>query len=235
MRHYVIPAALVLLFAASASAQGPGPTKPGTVALTTASLPFDTVRLLPPDLGRPAPLMLALKARRSTREYGTQPLSLRQLSELLWAANGRNRDDGKRTAPAAVNQQMVDIYVIVRGGAFLFDVTGARLVPVAAGDFRAMAGRQEFVTSAPLNLVFVADPARFRSRPGGPAIPDEEKLNWSRISVGAMAQNVGLYCATEKLGNVVRGLVDPEKLGPTLKLRPGEVILLAQTVGCLKP
>jgi hypothetical protein len=155
---------------------------------------------------------------------------------LLWAANGVNRDDGKRTAPAAVNQQLVDIYVVLPVGAFLYDAPGARLLPVAAGDLRKMAGRQEFVASAPVNFIYVADPARFKPRPGpGPAIPAEEKLNWSRITVGAMAQNVGLYCAAEKLGNVVRGMVDREKIGPALKLRPGQSVLLAQTVGCLKP
>jgi nitroreductase len=135
-----------------------------------------------------------------------------------------------------VNQQLVDIYVVLPVGAFLYDAPGGRLVPVAGGDLRTMAGRQEFAASAPVNLVFVADPARFKPRPGpAPAIPAEERLNWSRIAVGAMAQNVGLYCAAEKLGNVVRGMVEREKLGPALKLGPDQAIVLAQTVGCLKP
>ena len=235
MRRYTIPIAAMLVLAASVGAQGQASGAPAEVALTTGNLPFDTVKLVPPDLGRPAPLMQALKERRSVREYDARPLTLRQLSELLWAANGVNRDDGKRTSPAAVNQQLVDIYVVLPVGAFLYDAPGARLLPVAGGDIRKLAGRQEFVTTAPANLVYVADPARFKSRPGGPATPDDEKLNWSRIAVGAMAQNVGLYCAAEKLGNVVRAMVDREKLGPALKLRPDQVVLLAQTVGCLKP
>ena len=234
MRPIILPVAAMLFLAVGACGQDKGSGAPPVVALTTSNLPFDTVKLVPPDLGRPAPLMQALKERRSVREYDARPLSLRQLSELLWAANGVNRDDGKRTAPAAVNQQMVDIYVILPVGAFLYDAPGGRLVPVAAGDYRGMAGRQEFVTTAPVNLVYVADPVRFKSRPGGPGIPVEQKLNWSRIAVGAMAQNIGLYCATEQLGNVVRGLVDQEKLGPVLKLGPSQTILLAQTVGVLK-
>ena len=51
---------------------------------------------------------------------------------------------------------------------------------------------------------------------------------------GAQAQNVGFYCAAEKLGNVVRALVDRKELGPALKLGPSQVILLAQTIGVLK-
>jgi nitroreductase len=235
VRRYIIPVAAMFLIATGAGAQGQGSGAPAEGLATTGNMAFDTVKLVPPNLDRPEPLMRALKERRSVRENDTRPLTLRQLSELLWAANGVNRDDGKRTAPAAVNQQLVDIYVILPVGAFLCDAPGSRLLPVAAGDFRRMAGRQEFVTSAPVNLVYVADPARFKSRPGGPAIPDEEKLNWARIAVGAQAQNVGLYCASEKLGNVVRGMVDREKLGPALKLNTSQVILLAQTVGCLKP
>ncbi len=234
MRRYMIPAAAMLLFAACAGAQDKAVVPAGT-AETTSDLSFDTVKLVQPDLDRPASLMRALKERRSVREYDTGPLTLRQLSELLWAANGVNRDDGKRTAPAAVNQQMVDIYVVLPGGAYLYDAPGARLAPVASSDLRAMAGTQWFVTTAPVNLVFVADPARFAPRLGpGPAIAVEEKLNLGRIAVGAMAQNVGLYCATEKLGNVVRAMVDREKLGAALKLGPGQVILLAQTIGVLK-
>ena len=220
----------ILGLAAGGCGQNKGDGAPVETTMTTSNLPFDTVRLVPPDLGRPASLMQALKDRRSVRKYSARPLTLRQLSELLWAANGVNRDDGKRTAPAAQGQQIVDIYIILPVGAYLYDAQGARLIPVAAGDHRKMAGREEFVTTAPVNLVYVADPARFN---GDPDIPVEQQLNWSRIAVGAMAQNVGLYCASEQLGNVVRAVFEPEKPGTALKLRPDQAIILAQTIGAL--
>ncbi len=233
MRHSVTAVVALLALATGAGAQD----KVGILsasAATTASIPFDTVRLMPPDLELPARLMKALATRRSVRDYDTLPLTLRHLSELLWAANGVNREDGRRTAPAAVNQQITDIYVIMPGGTYLYDAPGSRLLPVASGDLRRLAGVQEFVKTAPVNLIYVAEPFRFKARPGGPPIPDEEKLNWARIAVGAQAQNVGLYCAAEKLGNVVRAMVDRAKLAPALKLGPSQVILLAQTIGVLK-
>jgi len=234
MRHFAVAATALLILVAGAVAQKDVSLLSEPIA-TTSSIPFDTVMLMPPDLDLPARLMKALKERRSVREYDTLPVTLRHLSELLWAANGVNRDDGKRTAPAAVNQQITDIYVILPGGAYLYDAPGSRLLPVASGDQRRKAGNQEFVKTAPINLIYVADPARFKSRPGpAPQIPDEQKLDWARIAVGAQAQNVGLYCASEKLGNVVRGMVDREKLGAALKLSPSQVILLAQTIGVLK-
>jgi nitroreductase len=234
MRHFAVAAAALSILAAGAVAQDKVGMLSAPVA-TTSCIPFDTVMLVPPDLDLPASLMKALKERRSVREYDTLPVTLRHLSELLWAANGVNREDGKRTAPAAVNQQITDIYVILPGGAYLYDAPGSRLLPIASGELRRMAGRQDFVKTAPVNLIYVADPARFKSRPSpAPQIPDEEKLNWARIAIGAQAQNVGLYCAAEKLGNVVRAMVDREKLGKALKLGPSQEILLAQTIGVLK-
>jgi len=234
MRHFTVAAAALLILAAGAVAQEDVGLLSAPVP-TTSSVPFDTVMLMPPDFDLPARLMKALEARRSVREYDTLPVMLRHLSELLWAANGVNRGDGRRTAPAAVNQQITDIYVVLPGGTYLYDATSSRLLPIASGDQRRKAGSQEFVKTAPVNLIYVADPARFKSRPGpAPQIPDEQKLNWARIAVGAQAQNVGLYCASESLGNVVRGMVDREKLGAALKLSPSQVILLAQTIGVLK-
>jgi len=234
MRHFAVVVTALLILAAGPVAQKDVSLLLESIA-TTSRASFDTVMLVRPDLDLPASLMKAFKERRSVREYDTLPVMLHHLSELLWAANGVNREDGRRTAPAAVNQQITDIYVILPGGAYLYDVPGSRLLPVASGDLRRLAGKQEFVKTAPVNIIYVADPARFKSRPGpAPAIPDEEKLNWARIAIGAQAQNVGLYCASEKLGNVVRAMVDREKLGAALKLGPSQAILLAQTIGALK-
>ncbi len=231
MMYELFPLAAMLILAAGPDAPEPGGAL-SVPALTTDSLPFDTLPLPAPDLDNGAPLMRALKERRSDREYDTRPPTLQQLSGLLWAANGVNREDGKRTAPAALNQQLLDIYLVLPAGAFRYDAPGSRLVPVAAGDHRKLAGPQGFVATAPVNLVYVADPARFKPRPGpGPLIPTEEILNWTRVAAGLQAQNVGLYCAAFGLGNVVRGMVDREGLGPVLKLGPSQVIVLAQTVG----
>lgn len=232
MRLIILAIAATLILAAGACGQNKGGGAPAETTMTTSNLPFDTVKLVPPDLTRPAPLMQVLKERRSEREYDARPLRLRELSELLWAANGVNRANGRRTAPAAQNQQVVDVYVILSAGIYLYDAPGERLLPVAAGDSRKAAGREDWITTAPVNLVYVADPARFKD----PAIPADEKQNWCSLAVGEMAQNVGLYCASAQLGNVVRTLFDRrEKLGAALKLRPGEVTVLAQTIGALKP
>ena len=66
--------------------------------------------------------MKALSERQSTREYASKTLSLADLSDLLWAANGINRpESGKRTAPSALNKQDVDVYVILPEGSYVYD------------------------------------------------------------------------------------------------------------------
>lgn len=80
------------------------------------------IKLNAPDKSRGSSVMKALSDRHSDREYDSTDLSKQDLSDLLWAANGINRTDGKRTAPSALNKQDVDIYVIMKEGAYLYDI-----------------------------------------------------------------------------------------------------------------
>lgn len=193
---------------------------------------LDTLKLTAPNLDKGMPLMQALKNRKSTRELSDKKLSMQQLSELLWAANGVNREDGKRTAPAAMNKQTVDIYVVLPEGVYLYEPIKNQLVPIAEGDFRKQAGVQDFVFIAPVNLVYVLDLDKYKGLPPFAAnLSNEEKIKWAGIAVGCQAQNVSLYCASEGLGTTVRGLIDQKIFGEIIKLRPEQIIILAQTVG----
>jgi len=172
------------------------------------------------------PLMQAIAARHSSREFDAKPLPLQELSNLLWAADGINRkDNGKRTAPSAMNWQETDIYVMTAEGAYVYDPAACVLKPVARGDMRALAGTQDFVRTAPVNLVYVVDKAKM-SRAG-----EEERNLYGGADVGFIAENVYLYCASEGLAVVVRGSLDRQKLAASLNLRPEQSIILAQTVG----
>jgi SagB-type dehydrogenase family enzyme len=184
------------------------------------------IQLLPPQTEIGKPLMQALKLRQSSRSFDSKPLPLQELSNLLWAADGINRpESGKRTAPSAVNWQEVDIYVALPEGLFLYEAKTHSLAPVIARDLREATGRQPFVKDAPLNLVYVSDFAKMKN-----ASEDDKKL-YGAADVGFVAQNVYLYCASQGLAVVVRGSVDRTSLTETMKLRPDQRIILAQTVG----
>ena len=176
------------------------------------------------EIGKP--LMQALKLRQSTKTFAPKPLPAQELSNLLWAANGINRtDSGKRTAPSAKNWQEVDVYVALPEALYLYDAKTHSLVPVVAKDLRGATGKQEFVKSAPLNLVYVVDSARMKDA------SEEDKRLYGATDVGFIAQNVYLYCASQGLAVVVRGGIVRPALSAAMRLRPEQRIILAQTVG----
>lgn len=177
------------------------------------------------------PLMQALKERQTSRAYDTKKLPLQVLSDLLWAGFGINRpDSGKRTAPSTRNWQEIDIYVVMEEGTYLYDAKANILKAVAKGDLRKMTGPQEFVAPAPINLVFVADTSKMKG-----ASQDDLSL-YAGADVGFISQNIYLFCASEGLATVVRGMIgDKKALAEALKLPAEKKIILAQTVGYPAP
>ena len=202
---------LILMFCFAASASGEVQT---------------TIQLPAPQMEGGKPLMQALKARCTTREFSNEALPLQELSNLLWAACGINRPEkGLRTAPTAMNRQEIDIYVACADGLFLYDAKANALNLVVAQDLRGATGKQPFVKDAPVNLVFVADYTRMGES------PKEVQDFYSAMDTGYISQNVYLYCASAGLATVARGWVDKEPLAKAMNLAPGQKILLAQTVG----
>jgi SagB-type dehydrogenase family enzyme len=183
--------------------------------------------LLPnPQVDGGRPLMQVLKDRSSSRSFSPEKLSAQVLSNLLWAAFGINRPDtGKRTAPSAVNRQEIDIYVATADGLYLYEAKSHVLKLIMSDDIRVLTGRQDFVKEAPANLIYVADFSRMGNA------PKEDKELYSAADTGFISQNVYLYCASERLATVVRGSIDKYTLAKTMKLRPDQRIILAQSVG----
>jgi nitroreductase len=198
-------------------------------AFIAGSLFAQSIDLPAPRKTGGMPLMDTLAKRSTARVFDSKELSPQQLSSLLWAAFGINRPDGKRTAPSARNYQETDIYVLLKSGVYVYAAKSNKLDLVVAEDLRALGGTQAFVTNAPVTLVFVAD----LSKMGGGS--NEDKKNTANIDVGYISQNVYLFCASEGLVTGARGMVDRAALGPKLKLRPNQTIILAQSAGYPKP
>lgn len=183
------------------------------------------IQLLKPEMGSSNSLIQLLRKRMSSREFSPDPLPVEILSNLLWAAFGINRPDGKRTAPTASNRQEIDIYVAAATGLYLFDAKANLLNPILADDIRGMTGRQPFVKEAAVNLIYVADYSKMGIR------TSEVKDLYSAAATGAICENVYLYCASEGLATVVRAGIDKPSLANVMKLRPDQKIILAQSVG----
>jgi nitroreductase len=192
----------------------------------TSGQELKPVELLKPQFETGRPLMQVLKDRSSSRSFSREKLPKQVISNMLWAAFGINRpDSGKRTAPSAMNWQEIDIYVATVYGLYLYDAKAHALKTILAEDIRALTGRQPFVQDAPVNLVYVADFSRM-----GKAKVDD-KVFYSAAGTGFISQNVYLYCASEGLATVVRGLVDRPALVKVMRLRPDQRVILAQSVG----
>lgn len=171
------------------------------------------------------PLMECLDNRMSTRVFSPRELSPQVLSNLLWAASGINRPDGRMTAPTAVNYQELDIYVSLNAGVYRYDRAVNTLEPVLAGNHQAAAGAQPFVATAPLNLIYVADYTKMGNG------TDEQKQTYAAYDTGFVSQNVYLFCASEGLVTVVRAMVDGPALAALLGFGDNLHVTLCQTVG----
>ena len=183
------------------------------------------IQLLKPQEGSGSPFMQLLWKRMSSREFRPEPLPLEVLSNLLWAAFGINRSDGRRTAPTASNRQEIDIYVAAANGLYLYDAKANVLSPILAEDVRGATGRQPYVKDAAVNLIYVADFSKMGTG------SDEDKILLSAAATGLISENVYLYCASEGLATVVRANIDKPALASLMKLRSDQKIMLAQTVG----
>lgn len=194
-------------------------------------IPADSIiKLLEPDKTLDVSLMQALSDRASQREFADKQLSLEDLSSLLWAANGVNREDGKRTAPSAVNAQDIDIYVCMASGAYLYDAKQSQLIRTSTEDLRpAVCGKQTM--DAPVFLVMVADISRY---PEGLASQRQLVESFACMDAGYVSGNIGLYCAAAKLATVPRASMDKEALAKALNLKDTQILILNNPVGYMK-
>ncbi|MGD9159051.1 MAG: SagB/ThcOx family dehydrogenase [Desulfobacteraceae bacterium] len=201
---------------------------------TGLSIAEEVIKLPDPQKDGGMPLMKALSLRKSQRgEFGPAvKLTMQQMSNLLWAADGINRPGtNHRTAPSAADWQNIDIYVTTEDGLFLYDPQEHALKVLGKEDIRAVAGSQPFVPGAPVNLIYVADYERAKF--GGQRMKEYE-VTWSYANTSFIAQNVYLWCASEGLACIVRAMADAEAIKKALNLRPDQHFILAQTIAQFK-
>lgn len=181
--------------------------------------------LPPPRVRGGMPLYSALAQRRSTREFSDRPLTPQVLSTLLWAAYGVNRDSGERTAPYWRHVMVIDVYVAMADGVWLFEPQGRTLIAHLPNDIRAATGTQEFAGTAPLDLIYVAHGERMSG------LSLVERRLYASVDAAFIGQNVYLCCAAEGLGTVFRGAIDYRALTRALQLPREQFVTFAQTVG----
>jgi len=176
-------------------------------------------------------LMEAFQNRQSIRSFETQDLTLQDLSDLLWAANGINRpQSGRKTAPSAINSQDVDIYVCRADGAYIYDAASNRLKLIINQDIRQLSEGNRS-SGAPVILLLVTDISRYKSYKPGDKEANQKITELGILDAGIVSQNIGIFCAGAGLGTVPRARMDAEGIHKALNLKESQTVWLNHPVG----
>ena len=208
MRHYLIQAIALLL----------------SIACTTATA--QSVKLPDPNMKRSTlSVMETFKERKSDRAFSQKDIDSQTLSDLLWCAQGKNREDGKLTTPTCRNWQEIRLYVFDSKGVSLYNPQKHTLTSVAKGDNRGLiAGDQNWAADAPVCLVLVADLDKPKSY-------DVRSQRMAAVDVGICSQNISLACAAFGLATVPRATMDIKSICQLLNLTENQLPLINNPVG----
>jgi SagB-type dehydrogenase family enzyme len=208
-----------------------------TLAHLGAGFGAETIKLPPPAKKGTVSVEEALQNRRSNRRFAARSLDLAQISQLLWAADGINNPQGKRTAPAAKAAYAIDLYLVageggvanLAPGIYRYLVPEQALELVAKGEFRKAVGQacnsQAWIAEAPVIVVITGDYARCAAKNG-----DKPQM-YTHMESGFVAQNLFLQTGALGLGAGIAGGFNPRGLAQAVKLPPNDVPLLVMPVG----
>lgn len=196
--------------------------------MSTSCLAQNSIVLPKPSMDNKVTLMQALQSRHSAREYADKQIPDDVLSTVLWAACGINRpSEGKITAPSAINAQDILVYVVRKDGTYLYQPKDNSLQKVSSKDLRAaVAGRQNFASSAPVSLVLVSNHNKFPQQ-----IPNEAKVRMGVVDAGYVSENICLACSALGLNTVPRMTMDTETLKKELRLDDSYDLVLNSQIG----
>ena len=186
--------------------------------MTSCNITAQDIQLPEPTRNGGMPLMEAVNNRHSSREFSNETLSQQQLSDMLWVACGYNRPE-KRTVATALDRQEMSAYIITPQGVYRYEPKENKLIHVNSGDHRDVCAMQDYAKQAQLNVALVVD------------LSKQVKDEFAAMTVGAMSNNIYLWCASEGLNTVARASFDNDALKKALKLGETESVMLVQTVG----
>jgi nitroreductase len=167
----------------------------------------------------------ALVERKSVRSYNPdRKLSREEISRLLWASDGANRTDGRRTAPSAMAKYPVDVLVALPEGVYLYEPEEHRMKRVLQDDIRGAIPTQEGFKNAAMIVLFVINNDKV---PHG-------RMDWADIEIGCIGQNIFLEAAALGLASCIFERVAYDRVTKTIGLRENQVLRIAQAVGAAK-
>ena len=196
------------------------------------------MKLPPPALDGDVSLERTIKNRRTIRSFYSDKLSLKQLSQLLWSAQGITDERGlKRAAASGGALYPMDIYAAVgregvedlKEGVYAYKPEGHEVTLLSQGDLRRELAQaslgQMWMAEAPLSIVIAAEYRRICGRYG------ERGVRYAIMEFGHIAQNVFLQAEALGLGAGIVGAFHDERVSSVLNTPEGHEPLLIMPVG----
>ncbi len=206
--------------------------------MTASSASAESFRLPPPALSGTMSVPEALQRRRTVRHFASRPLTLAQLSQLAWAADGlTDTRRGLRSAPSAGALYPLDIYLVVGqrqvadlpAAVYHYQPASHALETVQTGDCRAAVARaslhQAWMAEAPVMFVITGEYQRCTRKYG------ERGIIYTHMESGHVAQNLFLQAEALELGAGIVGAFDNQAVTRTLGIPPAHEPLLIFPVG----
>ena len=191
-----------------------------------------TIRLPQPDVAGKMPLESTISGRRSIRNFSDKALSLKQVGQLLWSAQGITDRKRLRAAPSAGALFPLEVYVAKEDGLYRYIPDGHILQMVSARDIRPGLQKaslmQAWVKEAPVDIIICAVYKRVTSRYG------DRGIRYTDMEAGHVAQNIHLQAVALGLGSVPIGAFDDRAVSAELTLADEEAPLYIIPVGHIK-
>jgi SagB-type dehydrogenase family enzyme len=184
----------------------------------------DLLRLPNPAFAGKVPVEEAILKRRSIRRYRSDSISLAQLSQLLWAAQGITASGGRRTVPSAGATYPLEVFIAtgaqtvegLAAGVYHYQVDNHALSVHIEGDLRdnlaEAALGQTCISACPVDIIICALFSRTAYRYGRRA------ERYVHMEAGHVGQNIALQAVALGLGTVMVGAFDDEEIRKALKL-----------------
>ena len=175
------------------------------------------IELSSPTLKGSVSVEEAILKRRSIRSFSSKELSLNQISQILWSAQGiTDKKDGFRSSPSAGALYPIEVYIAKTDGIFHYLPQGHKLEMINQKDVRKelakASWKQTFIYQAPINVVLCAVYSRITSKYG------ERGIRYTYIETGHIAENIHLQAVSMGLSSVPVGAFDDDEVQKNLSL-----------------
>lgn len=192
----------------------------------------ETVTLPAPQLDSTVSIEETLLNRRSIRQYTDLPLSIHEVSQLLWAAQGITDDKGRRTTPSAMSIYPLQLFLVagdmnnLTPGSYLYSPAAHELVQIKTGDMREGLGMiSSRIGESPVYIIVTADMKKITDKAGS----GTERFAY--LEAGHAAQNVCLQATALGLGTVTVAGFQAEKVKGVTGIPENLEIIYVMPVG----